>query len=64
MWIKCYKKGWHAIHLHQQSDFILSTKLIPITIERTYIKVGVAAVDLGDRRAVVTSVDVQATVLE
>ena len=34
------------------------------TIERTYIKVGVAAVDLGDRRAVVTSVDVQATELE
>ena len=33
-------------------------------IERTYIKVGVAAVDLGDRRAVVTSVDVQATKLE
>ena len=33
-------------------------------IERTFIKVGVAAVDLGDRRAVVTSVDVQATVLE
>ena len=31
------------------------------SIERTYIKVGVAAVDLGDRRAVVTSVDVQAT---
>ena len=33
-------------------------------IERTYLKVGVAAVDLEDRRAVVTSVDVQATVLE
>ena len=33
----------------------------PDIIERTYIKVGVAAVDLGDRRAVVTSVDVQAT---
>ena len=33
-------------------------------IERTYVKVGVAAVDLGDRRAVVTSVDVQATILE
>ena len=30
-------------------------------LKRTYIKVGVAAVDLGDRRAVVTSVDVQAT---
>ena len=38
--------------------------LLTLCIERAYIKVGVAAVDLGDRRAVVTSVDVQATILE
>ena len=38
--------------------------MLQLHIERAYIKVGVAAVDLGDRSAVVTSVDVQATILE
>ena len=41
--------------------FFFQTRNVVSIIERTYVKVGVAAVDLGDRRAVVTSVDVQAT---
>ena len=44
--------------------FFFQMRNVVSIIERTYVKVGVAAVDLGDRRAVVTSVDVQATVLE
>ena len=48
------------------SPEILSDSLccsLSSVLKRTYIKVGVAAVDLGDRRAVVTSVDIQATAI-
>ena len=53
----------HAAHSKTHSNGT-SPWLAMISIERAYIKVGVAAVDLGDRRAMVTSVDVQATILE
>ena len=53
-----------AKYYHLDFTILLSFPPHHFVLKRTYIKVGVAAVDLGDRRAVVTSVDVQATELE